>query len=198
MRVLDPVRGPEFQREPSTHQGSMCSAEALPEADSAPTWLARFSIGSGNIGRVEHFCPSADGTASAHGRALRRRYGLGHGIHAGQPRRPVDRVVPRRVLQDPARARHDGVRHQRDPASAGIGGDRARRDARPATRRSTSCSGAAAPSRSTARPCRSRAVTTSASIPSATRLVGRGRRRHHVRRRRAPSRSRSTTAARSL
>ena len=31
----------------------MCSAEALPEADSAPTWLARFSIGSGNIGRVE-------------------------------------------------------------------------------------------------------------------------------------------------
>jgi quercetin dioxygenase-like cupin family protein len=26
----------------------VCSAEALPEADSAPTWLARFSIGSGN------------------------------------------------------------------------------------------------------------------------------------------------------
>lgn len=42
----------------------MCPAEALPEAGSAPTWLARFSIGSGN---------------HRQGGALRSRYGLGMG-----------------------------------------------------------------------------------------------------------------------
>ena len=55
---------------------------------------------------------------------------------------------------------------------------------RPATRRSTSCSRAAAPSRWTARPSPSRAVTTSASIAEATRSVVAAARRPHVRRRR--------------
>ena len=47
----------------------MCSAEALPEADSAPTWLARFSIGSGNIGRVGHFAPRIQRRDRDHGRS---------------------------------------------------------------------------------------------------------------------------------
>ncbi len=52
----------------------MCSAEALPEADSAPTWLARFSIGSGNIGRVGHLRLVAPVARRVHGRS-RTRYG---------------------------------------------------------------------------------------------------------------------------
>ena len=51
--MLDPVRGPEFQREPSLTEGARVQAKALPEAGSAPTWFARFSNGSGTIGRVE-------------------------------------------------------------------------------------------------------------------------------------------------
>ena len=59
----------------------MCSAEALPEAGSAPTWLARFSIGSGNIGRVGHLrLASRVAVAIAADRAT--RYGSAHGIHA--------------------------------------------------------------------------------------------------------------------
>ena len=53
--VLDPVRGPEFQREPSLTKGARVQAKALPEAGSAPTWFARFSNGSGTIGRVERY-----------------------------------------------------------------------------------------------------------------------------------------------
>ena len=107
---------------------------------------------------------TATAHAARHGRAKPIR--SGHGIHTDQSRRPVDRVVPRRVLQDPARARHDRDRHQRGPASRQAPKAPSTTSSRPATRRSTSCSRAPARSRSTARPLPSSAGTTSGSTPT--------------------------------
>ena len=46
---------PGFNVNQLSRQGSVCPAEALPDAGSAPTWLARFAPARGLIGRVEHF-----------------------------------------------------------------------------------------------------------------------------------------------
>ena len=80
--VLDPVRGPEFQREPRLIKGACVRRRLCQRLAAHPPGSPGSQLASGFIGRVGRLLRSA---AVLGGRVTWKRYGLRRGVHPRQP-----------------------------------------------------------------------------------------------------------------